>query len=336
MLLRYDGDMATYYDLLGVAPNSTPDEIRRSYIKLAFDLHPDRNNGDAAKTENFLKIKHAYEILIDTAKRCEYDSTIMVSNAAPWNDIFSTINPKANRRQPNYQRAGTDIEIEILISFSESYFGCTRDLSYLLTDLCPLCDGSKVNPDSPKVKCATCGGSGLKYDFIKKTVTPCFGCEGHGKILTTPCSLCSGTGCVPKTCEKSVSIPASIKDGSQIKYSGLGNPGLPPGDLLLKVRVSALTDVQRIGNDVMFSSLIPMMTMIEGGRVSIKTPFDTSVSLEVFPNSLAGSITAIAEKGFLDPKGGSSGDLKIRLIPDLPKNLTPAQISALRDIVGNK
>jgi DnaJ-class molecular chaperone len=65
--------MADYYTILGVAAEATEDEIRRAYRRLALRWHPDRNAGDPAASERFKEISEAYAVLIDPAKRRDYD-----------------------------------------------------------------------------------------------------------------------------------------------------------------------------------------------------------------------------------------------------------------------
>jgi curved DNA-binding protein CbpA len=67
---RHDRD---YYALLGVAPEATPEEIRRAYRRLALEWHPDRNPGNPAAEERFKEISEAYAVLIDAARRRDYD-----------------------------------------------------------------------------------------------------------------------------------------------------------------------------------------------------------------------------------------------------------------------
>src|SRR5262245_37461390 len=62
-----------YYATLGVAKDAKPDEIKKTYRKLARQFHPDANKGDAAAEERFKEISEAYDVLSDVERRKEYD-----------------------------------------------------------------------------------------------------------------------------------------------------------------------------------------------------------------------------------------------------------------------
>jgi len=62
-----------FYKVLGVSKTASADEIKKTYRKLARDLHPDQNKGDAKKEEKFKEVSEAYDILSDAKKRAEYD-----------------------------------------------------------------------------------------------------------------------------------------------------------------------------------------------------------------------------------------------------------------------
>src|SRR5262249_13086305 len=62
------------YAILGVNRTATNDEIRRAYRKLAKDLHPDQNKGDAKSEEQFKRVSAAFAVLGNPEKRKRYDS----------------------------------------------------------------------------------------------------------------------------------------------------------------------------------------------------------------------------------------------------------------------
>src|SRR3954452_21110396 len=62
-----------YYAALGVAKDADAATIKKAYRKLARDLHPDKNPGDAESEARFKEVSEAYDVLSDTKKRQEYD-----------------------------------------------------------------------------------------------------------------------------------------------------------------------------------------------------------------------------------------------------------------------
>src|ERR1700754_3354661 len=68
-----DGREKDFYAVLGVPKSASADEIKRSYRKLARELHPDHNPGNAEAEDRFKAVSEAYDVLSDAGRRKEYD-----------------------------------------------------------------------------------------------------------------------------------------------------------------------------------------------------------------------------------------------------------------------
>lgn len=64
--------MENLYNILGIAPNASTDDIKKRYRSLAMRFHPDRNS-DANAEVRFNAIQQAYEVLSDVKRRADYD-----------------------------------------------------------------------------------------------------------------------------------------------------------------------------------------------------------------------------------------------------------------------
>ena len=62
-----------FYEVLGISKSASPDEIKKSYRKLAMKYHPDKNAGNKDAEGKFKEVKEAYEILSDAQKKDAYD-----------------------------------------------------------------------------------------------------------------------------------------------------------------------------------------------------------------------------------------------------------------------
>ena len=148
--------MATdYYELLGLAPGASDDEIKRAYRRMAPRAAPRPTGGDAAAEVRFKEVTRAYEVLRDPERRARYDrfgpdgvdvpagagDTFFGSGLGDLFDAFFG-GAAAGGRQGGPAR-GADAEVVLELTFREAVFGVTHE----------------VTVDEP-VACATCEGSG--------------------------------------------------------------------------------------------------------------------------------------------------------------------------------
>jgi len=134
-----------YYDLLGVKPNATNDDLKKAYRKLALKYHPDKNPDEG---EKFKAISQAYEVLSDAKKRDLYDrggekaikeGGVASEMHSPM-DIFEMFFGGGRSRRTGPAR-GKDVVHQLSVNLDELYNGCTKKLQLQKNILCPKCDG---------------------------------------------------------------------------------------------------------------------------------------------------------------------------------------------------
>ena len=210
-----------YYAALGVPKDAPTADIKKAYRKLATQLHPDKNPGDAKAEERFKTVSEAYDVLSDDAKRREYDETRSLfgsgrpggggggfsfdvndlfgqGGAGGIGDVFSGLFGQGGRRGPGPRtpRRGADVEARVTLSFLDALRGCTVPLRLTTTGPCPTCSGSGAAPGTTPRACGVCGGQGVTnrnqggFAFAE----PCAACRGTGQVVETPCPPAPASG----------------------------------------------------------------------------------------------------------------------------------------------
>lgn len=292
-----------YYEILGVPKNSSAEDIKKAYRKLAREHHPDmvKESDKASAERRFKEINEAYQVLSDSQKRNMYDQfgssgpgfgpegfsganqgqwgpfTYTYSSSGGGNpfDMGSDFNPfdifeeafgfrGFSSRRP---RKGKNLYYEMHIDFKDAIFGVEKEL----------------NVESGKVK---------------------------------------------------VKIPAGMRDGMEIKFAGKGMPGpqgTPSGDLFLTLRLRNVPDFVIMGDDVLVSKEIKMVDAALG--IVIEVPVvDMSVEsgvgrakLKIPGGTQYGARFQIRGKGMPRIHGRGQGNVIVQILVKIPERLSRKQ-----------
>src|SRR5256712_1243345 len=343
-----------YYEVLGVARQASPEELKRAFRKIAMDSHPDRNPDDAVAHERFKEASEAYAVLSDRDRRRGYamfgHSAVGAGGPAvdfsdmPFADIFDTFfgggfGTRGRRERSN---RGDDLRYDMTITFDESFTGVEKQHDGPRLAACGRCSGSGAEPGSGQETCPGCGGSGQirrsAQSFVGQVVTTatCPTCGGGGRILKSPCTQWRGQGRVQKSKRLAVKIPAGVDTGSQIRISGEGEAGLrggPPGDLYVVLRVKAHPQLARHEQDVLFELRVNMVQAALGDRIEIPT-MEGPVEIAIPAGTQHGQSFRLQGRGMPDVRGGRRGDQYVVVQIVIPKDLDPEQKALLRKVGG--
>lgn len=341
-----------YYEILGVNPTASQDDIKRAYRNLARKYHPDANASPDA-TDRFKEIQAAYEVLSDDEKRDQYNNLgheAFTGNgsgfpdgfgANPFGDIFEMFfNQGSGQRNARDVARGDDLREDIEISLEEAAAGADKTIRYARMETCESCKGSGASPGSEAETCPQCRGQGT-VTFNRntilgtvQTIQTCSRCRGTGKVILSPCHICSGNGRVRAVTERSVKIPAGVESGQKMRINGTGDAGErggPAGDLYIVIHVLNHKLFERHGNDIVCEVKISFARATLGGEIHIPVLNGTE-ELKLEEGTQPGQVYTLRGKGIPDLNGRGKGDQHVVIKVQIPTHLTHEQRTLMEQI----
>ena len=344
-----------YYEVLGVSKSASKDEIKSAFRKLAKKYHPDISKEENAE-EKFKEVQEAYSVLSDDNKRRQYDQFGHAGvkgngagsgfggfngagfgfDASDLGDIFDDLFGAgfgfggSSSRRSSRTRRGSDILMQVDLTFEEAVFGCEKDFDLDVVAECDKCNGKGGFHEET---CSRCHGSGtitseqrtILGSFMTKTTCP--ECGGKGKTYREVCSKCHGKGSVKARKTITVSVPSGIDNGERLRVPGKGNSGEnggASGDLYLEFHIKEHKYFKRDGLDIYLEVPINMAEAVLGCKKEIPTIYG-NVKLTISSGIDSGDKQRLKGKGIKDSTSRKVGDMYVIFKVVTPKRLSRDQ-----------
>jgi molecular chaperone DnaJ len=345
---------ADYYDVLGVARDASPEQLKKAYRKAAMQYHPDRNPGNAEAEAKFKEVSEAYEVLSDSEKRGVYDryghdglksqgfggfgGATAEDIFSHFGDIFGDLFGFGGGRSRGPRR-GADLRYDLELTLKECLTGAEKEIEVPREIRCDDCSGTGVKDGGQPKKCTTCEGMGqvaVSRGFIRMATT-CPQCRGRGTLIEDPCRTCRGSGRALERETMTVKVPAGVDTGIKIRHRGKGEaaptPDGPHGDLYVLIRVADHPVFERHGRDLVAELPVDMVDACLGATVEFET-LDGVEKVKIPDGTQHGDTFRIRHRGLPDLDSGRRGDIHLVARIEIPKRLNRKQKKLLKDFAA--
>lgn len=346
-----------YYDILGVSKQSSQDEIKKAYRKVALKFHPDRNPDNQAAEDKFKEAAEAYDVLGSEEKRNKYDQFGHSAFGAGagggggagfggnMNDIFDMFGDIFGGGQSSggfggfgggggrsRQVKGSNLRIKVKLTLEEIAEGVEKKIKIRR---------AKVADGVTFKTCSTCNGAGQVQQVTNtilgqmRTAATCNSCNGAGKSVDQKPNGVGNDGLERKEEVVSVKIPAGVQDGMQLRVGGKGNDALGgvPGDLIVLIEEIEHDHLTRDGENLHYELNLSFPEATLGTSVEIPTVNGT-VKITIDNGTQPGKILRLKNKGLPSIQGYGRGDQLIHINVWVPKTLSSEEkktIEALKE-----
>ena len=285
--------MRDYYEILGVDRGATAEEIKKAYRKLAVQYHPDKNPGDKMAEENFKEASNAYSVLSDPEKRRMYDTRGHAGVEGMGFEGYTTMDDVFR-----------NLNLDDI--FGRGGFG-------------------------------NFGGFGDAFGDAfghRRTTAPTRGRDVRMNLSIPFADAVLGTKKEVTVQGKRITltIPPGIQDGKTLRIRGYGESlgAGTSGDLLVAVSVQSHPTLTREGADLLTDATISITTAALGGSIRVQT-LTGDVDLKVPSGAQPGQQLRLRGRGATDASG-RKGDLRVRLVVEVPKSLSRKQRNLLKEL----
>uniref|UniRef100_A0A671QCK5 DnaJ homolog subfamily A member 2 n=1 Tax=Sinocyclocheilus anshuiensis TaxID=1608454 RepID=A0A671QCK5_9TELE len=323
------------YDILGVSPSASENELKKAYRKLAKEYHPDKNPNAGDK---FKEISFAYEVLTNPEKKDLYDRYGEQGlreggcGGGGMDDIFSHIFGGGlfgfmggqGRSRNGGRRRGEDM-------------------------VHPLNQGGKSGAVQ---KCTACRGRGMRImirqlapGMVQQMQSVCTDCNGEGEVISEKdrCKKCEGKKVIKEVKILEVHVDKGMKHGQKITFGGEADqaPGLEPGDIVLVLQEKDHETFRREGNDLHMTHKIGLVEALCGFHFTLKHLDGRQIVVKYPAGKVIepGSVRVVRGEGMPHYRNPfEKGDLFIKFDVQFPDNnwLSPEKLSELEDLLPTR
>ncbi|MFA5853234.1 MAG: DnaJ C-terminal domain-containing protein [Spirochaetales bacterium] len=302
-------EVKDYYKALGVERTASKDELKKQYRKLARQYHPDVNTTDKNTAAKFREITEAYEVLTDDAKRKKYDDF-----GADWEQHQNSGQAEnfdwskyASREGGQESASGANWE---------DLFGGDSDQSDFFSRL-------------------------FGQDFQGRGGAR-FARKGQDMSAELPISLeeaYEGGARILSIGDKKIrlTLKPGIWDRQKIKIAGKGGPGPKGGengDLFITFIIKPHPDYRLEGTNLFKDIPVSVYSAMLGTALKVRT-ISGNFELKIPPGTKNGTVFRLKGKGFpVYGKPGNQGNLFLKVVLQLPENLTTQEKKLWRELAA--